>query len=360
MLSMFLSIFRSVNFSVSLNIWWQFLGGLGLLLLLEKVGIDRIKVAWSFVIGVLFSTLLGIYQFVFQSTFAAKWLGLAAIKSRELGASVVEYGDTRWLRAYGSLNHPNILGAFIVIAIILSLWLWMNARTAKNTGLACGSFIILFVGLFLSFSRQAWLVFVVAMIVLGLFVFIKKSWREDYGLVFLKAIVLLVLIGASLVISYRQIIQTRFTPTERLEKFSIDQRVQSMKDGWQIFKGHPLNGVGLGGFSQVLFDDMSKDNKPVYGVPQPAHNSYLLALAEVGASTAILYFLVLLQTALIVWQRYKLQKDLWSVVIAVLFLTIFVLSGFDHYTWSIYPGIMLWWVVVGLVYGNAQKIKNSK
>ena len=70
--SLMVNVYSSPNSSISLNIWYQFLGGLGLLLLLEKVGIDRFKASWSFVGGVLLSSCLGLYQFFSQSSFAHK------------------------------------------------------------------------------------------------------------------------------------------------------------------------------------------------------------------------------------------------------------------------------------------------
>lgn len=358
MASMMLGVYSSLNTGVSLNLWYQFLGGLGLLLLLEKIGIDRIKFVWSFVAGVLLSSILGIYQFFTQSSFAFKWLGLAWHDPFAAGTSVVEYGLFRWLRAYGSFNHPNILGGFIVVALFLSLWLWANAKDKKSDLLALGSFVILTVGLFFTFSRQAWLIFLVSLIIISLIVFLKKSWRENYGWIFGKAWVLVIIIAVGLSIPYWPLVKTRFVATERLELQSIQQREQGYKDSWNLIKQHPFNGTGLGTYSLNLANDMKKNNQKVLWMPEPVHNVYLLSIAEVGASTAILYFLVILQTAVVVWQRYKLQKNLWSITLGVLFLVILAIGLLDHYTWSIYPGIMLWWVVMALVYSNSVDKEN--
>ena len=352
-LSMMMGVYTSLDSQVSMSFWYQFLGGLGLLLLLEKVGIDRVRFAWSFVAGVILSSIIGVYQFFTQSSFAFKWLGLALHDPTVPGTSVVEYGIYRWLRAYGSFNHPNILGGFIVVALFLSLWLWVSAKDKKNDLLALGSLIVLLVGLFFTFSRQAWLVFAVGLIIISLVVFLKKVWRENYGWIFGKAWILIVVIAVGLSLTYWPLVRTRSVATERLEIQSIQQREQGYKDSWNLIKQHPLNGTGLGTYSLNLANDMKKNNQRVLWVPEPVHNVYLLSIAEVGASTAILYCLVILQTAVVVWQRYKLQKDLWSVTLGILFLVILAIGVFDHYTWSIYPGIMLWWVIIALVYSNS-------
>ena len=49
---------------------------------------------------------------------------MAVHKAEELGTSVVEtvgadgLGE-RWLRAYGGLDHPNILGGILAVALLL-------------------------------------------------------------------------------------------------------------------------------------------------------------------------------------------------------------------------------------------------
>jgi len=43
-----------------------------------------------------------------------------------LGTYVVETGAGRWLRAYGSFGHPNMLGFFLVLGIISAVAIAAN------------------------------------------------------------------------------------------------------------------------------------------------------------------------------------------------------------------------------------------
>ncbi len=57
---------------------------------------------------------------------ANKYFGLAQQNPGNLGVSVLEIDGYRILRSYGSLPHPNILGGFLFVSIIVGIYLWVN------------------------------------------------------------------------------------------------------------------------------------------------------------------------------------------------------------------------------------------
>ena len=75
--------------------------------------ISRLKIIYVFLSSVFIHAVLGLYQFLSQSTFANKYLGIAMHDPAIVGTSVIETVSGRWLRAYGGLDHPNILAGEI-------------------------------------------------------------------------------------------------------------------------------------------------------------------------------------------------------------------------------------------------------
>ena len=138
----------------------------------EEYVINRFTLAYSFLAGMLAQALLGIYQFLTQSSFACKYLGLAAHDPIVSGTAVIETMDGRWLRAYGGLDHPNVLGGALAISLILAAYLLIKKKVINSQAQAWTSgflFIFYFIALYallFSFSRAAWLAFVLGLVVL--------------------------------------------------------------------------------------------------------------------------------------------------------------------------------------------------
>src|SRR5690606_23448205 len=65
------------------------------------------------------------------------------------GAAIVPVGTLRWLRAYGLTFHPNVLGGYMAVGLLVCLPL------LQRWGMRL-VWWLLWLGLFLSFSRAAW------------------------------------------------------------------------------------------------------------------------------------------------------------------------------------------------------------
>ena len=136
---------------------------------------DAIK--WL-VLGSILPCILGIWQFLMQSTFASKWLGLALHPAWQAGTSVVASDAIgRWLRAYGTFSHPNVFGGFLVIVLVCLI---MNNGTwiMEQKKSLCFVFHVLCsmfcVALFFTFSRSAWIVAFIGLLVYCLETKIKR------------------------------------------------------------------------------------------------------------------------------------------------------------------------------------------
>jgi O-antigen ligase len=91
---------------------------------------------------------------------------------------------------------------------------------------------------------------------------------------------------------------------------------------------------------------------------QPVHNIYLLILAELGVFGILFFSLILILIFWPVWRRLKSWRDvltlkLEKIILFFSLLVILFISLFDHYFWTIYFGLMIFWLVLGLNLKNA-------
>jgi O-antigen ligase len=280
--------------------------GVGLFLLILRVEFDRLILIYCFLAGVFLQASLGIWQFLTQTTFSSKWLGLASHNAGDLGTSVVETLDGgRWLRAYGGLDHPNVLGGLLVIAIIFSIYQIQHSDDCKtgnnesgimnyeNTNffkfiIHCSLFMILLAALFFTFSRGAWAGLIVGLVVmLGGMIFDhryrshpdplpsaysgqalgKERGEEPHpdpllarrGGSLVGCLLKIICVGAVFVsilfFSYKDLVLTRLSQDTRLETKSNTERIASLRDATVIIKNNWLTGVGVGNYTMALANE---------------------------------------------------------------------------------------------------------
>ena len=232
-------------------------------------------------------------------------------------------GVDRWLRAYGSFPHPNILGIFLSIALVM---LSLRAEPSRLVRVAQLAGVI---GLALTFSRSAWLALSLAMVS---WVVTARAWRDIPGWIgrqlrTQRALVVLVAIG--LVLSGARATQLNAFP----EANSLSQR-QIYDDGaWTLVaQGRP---VGAGNI-------LIAEQRERIAVGEPAHNVLLITLAELGP-LGVLAWLVLLATIVAsAWRRADAGARGAFVALVVLVPLLFL----DHYLWTQPTGRI--WLVLAL------------
>ncbi len=298
------------------------------------------------------SLLLGVFQFGFQFSPANKWFGIAEHLPQVLGTSVIGISIGRFLRAYGTLPHPNILAAYLAVNFWLLLFLTSNIkREALQRSrqimllLLYFLFFLNFYVLFLTFSRAAWLALGLSLIIL----FVR--FRESLGfpkpnkqfrgiLILFSALLVLALI---LGYSHSDLIFSRMDTASYLENKSISERVAGFGEAKEIIFKSPLSSpFGKGGLRGILFG--VGPGAHTYALAQkfpelspyalqPVHNVWLLILAELGifGFLAFIVFLIFLFKSIRAASRYKFA----------IILSLFILSFFDHYLWSLWQGLIL-------------------
>jgi len=83
------------------------------LLIDERTSIRQVLTI--FLAGLTVSILVGWFQVLSGSSPDSSLLGIAAKDVATLGVAVVESGDERLMRAYGTFPHPNIFGGYLAI-----------------------------------------------------------------------------------------------------------------------------------------------------------------------------------------------------------------------------------------------------
>ena len=351
-----------------LSFYWslRILQGVILVWLISKISFSKVKLASAFIASMTLSAALGIYQFLTQSSFANKWLGLAYHSAGFLGDSVVETATGRWLRVYGSFPHPNIAAGFILVAIIVCFYL-LNVLVNKYQEikklrilklLLVISCLLLTIALFFTFSRAAWLAFLVLSI-LYLVLCIKRrleikkpvlNFSEDWKLLFFS----LFLVSCFLLIVYWPLAQTRLQGAERLEVKSNIQRIAGYQESFKMIKNHQLVGVGIGNYTYEL--QKMRPNLPAWAY-QPVHNVYLLVMSELGIIGFVIFILIFSTTLLRVNKDRKKERGAGkggsNCQLPNIFIFLFIFFFFfDHFWWTLPSALLLWWLGLGLILAN--------
>lgn len=347
-LSVFFSIFFAPDKILSLYKYFTFSLGIGLFWLIIKLPFNKIKAAYAFFGGLVLQGSLAVWQFFNQYAFGNKWLGMAEHLALTPGTSVIETVGAdgegeRWLRAYGSFSHPNILGGVMAFGLILLTYLFIkdNSKNRKITNYFL--FFVLFLGLLFSFSRTAYLSFFVGFLMIFISELIKKNWLaiKRLGGIFL----LLVIIFGAIFLNYQNLFITRVGGAERLEVKSSSERQMYLEDSFRMLKNNWFRPRGVGNYTKALIEE-NKETAWYYF--HPVHNVFLLAWLEIGPF-GLLFFLIFL--AYLFWQSFK-SKNILGLSILVMLC---IMMALDHWLWSIHFGIFFF-LVSGIIF----KINNQK
>lgn len=291
---------------------------------------------WIIFLSGVFQSILAVLQFLRQGSFGLKLLGESFLSAQIFDVAKIEISGEKFIRAYGTFPHPNLLGAFLLLSLV-SGW-WLITRTSliqrKNFfyGLISGELLIL-LGILLTFSRSIWLVTLILLLTL-LYQNKNLSWLKQLNLkpkhLFAAGLVVIILWG-----SFVKFIPSRFCITNCPNDKSFSLRVEYSKNALAMIVDHPWLGVGPGNFT--IFERHHSTTLKVWEM-QPVHNLYLLVASEIGLVGLILFLLILVYYGF----NYPLSP-FGYLLVGFLFLGLF-----DHYFWTLVQGQILFWLAVSL------------
>jgi len=329
-----LSIIWAGDKSLAVYWWLVLLEGLVLMFLLLHSKLGWRKLGWTLVVSGVLQSILAMVQFLNQQVVASKWLGMASQWPYNVGVVVIEEGPNRWLRAYGTFAHPNILGGFLVVCFLVALVLYLKHKPGLGKILSALSLVVILVGLFFSFSRGAWLGLALALAIYFIF---NKNKLIDW----IRIFVYLLLILLVLFFAYQPLVMTRLSGQQRLEVRSAEQRVELVSESKQMIKDHWLVGVGMGNYTNELYKNNPDQEAWDY---QPVHNLFLLVWAELGIVGLVIFIFLVLYIFMLAVRGLKGDPLKLSLLLAIL-----VIAFVDHYLWTSYFGMLFLWFVLAMI-----------
>ena len=224
--------------------------------------------------------ILGVWQFTIQSTAMTTGLNLnwpGGLVPETRGVSVVQLPDgARWLRVYGTLAHPNLLGGWTLTLLALVLTLFLTSPKWRtfffvlfNAGMAL---------LVLTFSRSSW----GGLLVLAILLLFHARRLERRQLVLVLGST--VLGTALLFTALHPLVAARLGAVQvETEKVSLYTRSWLMQRTWEIIGQNHVLGVGAGSYTLALYQHVAPFNRI-----EPVHNLPVLVWSELGITGLVI------------------------------------------------------------------------
>jgi O-antigen ligase len=240
---------------------------------------------------------------------AATLYGLAHLNS-------VVYG----YRLTGAGLDPNELAAALVAGVTLSGALFISARKSPGLRLAVATALAFcLAGIFLTVSRGGMVALAITLVAA---IVLSGRWR-------LPTVAATVLIAATAFVYFGAIAspqaRERIGALTQGESRVPDGRITIWKVGWRMVEAQPIAGVGAGNFPTSAKDYLlqpgvlTRSDQILIAKPQPAHNTYLGILAELGVVGLALFLTVVgfsVAACLRAAHRFRIQGDRSSEALA--------------------------------------------
>lgn len=260
----------------------------------------------------IFQSTIGLLQFFNQKSVAGYWLLGEPNLARPIDlAKQIIFGQNLIL-PYGTTAHPNVLAGFIVAILILNILLFKKIKPNKLAIFSLGfSSFLGIAALLLTGSWSAGLSLIIALILIKL----KPTSKN------LIVMMIAIWIVSTIIISKANIFRNTTNP-------SIVRRQYLNQSAIMMLIDHPLVGVGLNNFTTQV--EKYSPTREVVRFTQPAHNTFLLILSEIG---------ILGVTFAIFWLK-KLNKPwIWSLTMTC--ATILPILTLDHYLYTLQTGNLI-------------------
>ncbi len=304
--------------------------------------IGRGLVTLDFVFGAIvasavFQSIVAFLQFASQSSLGLWWLGESVLSSDAPGVAKIVVEGVRFIRAYGTFPHPNVLAAFLLVGLVALAFLFFK-KTSRF--LLPTFYFLLLLGLLLTFSRAAWIICVLLFVVIAWWAMRYREqgtgYRGQWVLTILGSLVVLVTIFYPFIFARSSL---------SLDEPAIADRIQYLRLGVDIVVRRPF-GVGIG--NQVLY----ATQHDLYGAAgllapwqrEPIHNLYLLIASEIGVFGLIAFCMLIGAVFMVKSETLKVERFFVALMLGAL-----LLFGFtDHFLWDVAPGRLLLWFLIGL------------
>jgi len=341
---------------------------------------DLIMSLTAVVAGGVFQSLIAIVQFFKQSSLGLFWFGESVINSTMTGVAVFYNSvGVKIVRAYGTTPHPNVLAAYLFLAMFAfySAYLYyhlyphtkrefpLSADELKDSHYGVGvyhsekshhpqfnlfllaSYPLVLLAFFFSFARVALFLWFFTFAIRAPVVLCNKKFRKVFSEKANKAkLVKILAIGTIVVLSFGAFYWRDVVTRAKIS--SNDEAVQ-LRVFYNNKSLESVNWFGVGNGDFVNWLILKEPNLP-RSLYQPVHNIYLLIYSENGilAAGTFIAFLALLVSDFI--NKTKMSKFYHYSFLFVV-LSFFFMGLFDHFLWTLQQGrLMFWLLLAGLAF----------
>lgn len=266
---------------------------------------------------VLWQSALAILQFLFQRSFNLHILGERSFDVSTISIAHTQIFGSQFLRPYGTFPHPNVLGAYLLISLLI-INTSIQSRQKPGTLTVSASTI----SLVLTFSKTALL------LLLSLAIFLKGK---------LKTAIVLIILLSSAAYFYLKYFNQSYVD-------SIAERIVLSSTALEIAKTYLLFGVGSNNFILAI----SKYNLTSISqvrLLQPVHNVFLLVLSENGLIGLALFSLLFL----------TISRQVDTKLKGAAFVIIMAYFSLDHFLWTLEQGQLLLFLIVAYILSSQKE-----
>lgn len=283
---------------------------------------DKIQFIFGLIaISIFLAAIYGVLQYFF---------GIDLIGNR----SIDNFGG----RVYSFGSHPNNFAVVLIMGFPMLLYFLVSLRKAIHKILLFLAIFISSICLIFTFSRGAWIGFIIAAI-LWIILYNKKYLIP----VVVMSILMYIFLPGQLKSTIKKRIDDSFNP----KSYSTFTRWIYWKAALKMGFNQPLTGVGLGNFREVYNNKTYKYKYPQlpYFEHADCHNNYLQLFAEAGFPSIIffLWFIAVMLQKIFLYLK-KTNTNEYLVILTVLFsIVAFLINGiFDATLWQVQASVFFW------------------
>ncbi|MBN1569679.1 MAG: O-antigen ligase family protein [Acidobacteria bacterium] len=318
----------------------------------SRVTLDR--ATWTIlIVGAALSTISSLQ--VLTSSYSWDFGGFGRIKE---GAQIV--GDMRRPRVSGPLSDPNFYAQILIPLIPLGLYRLRDEKSAWRRLFGAYASAVCLLTLLFTYSRGA----ILALgIMLGILLMILRPPLKHClaGVALLGLAVLLIppqfeqRLG-----TLSQFVDTNESAVAKTDS-SFRQRALLMRAAWEMWRDHPIAGVGAGNYParyQEYADRVGSDvsSYEEFGEERFAHSLYLETGAETGLAGLSVFLAILIVVGVKGWSAVRIFRRLGDLKTARLVTSLMIgLTGYlttSLFLHASYPRYL--WLLLALIAASAQ------
>lgn len=296
----------------------------------------------------IFQSIIAVLQSLLQKSLGLKLLGESFLRTNLNAVAVVPAGGVKFLRAYGTMPHPNVLAAWLFLSIFAFYFLYLYEKKERPVWTILSVYPLILVAFLFTFSRTMVGLWILGLVFRLIFVAVKrKSYR--LGPIFQKRLYFLILISSVvvLVFSFFYWPQVKSRISISTDDLAVSERIFYNKMAGITAVSNPVLGVGPGNFVWHTLKTFRFDKAYLY---QPAHNIYILIASESGF-TGLALFLIFIFFLTYSFISKTGLRALYQLSFFIVFASVLVMGLFDHFLWTIQQGQIIFWTTLALLTG---------